>query len=259
MKKGSKIILILSILTLFTRLAFSQTIEKSFYSEIKSYDISKIIIADSIIVQDKEGTRDKIEKAKPLGFIGNDYQRFYIHFDSIIRNPKNHYEYLVYGKTKVKQIIRPFKGTVIIKKANLTENNNLFPDYRFGYAICKVDLFEDRKLTSTGHINGDLTISYLIDKHNDFRYNASSFYADRFYNNQFKGTWTSYRTNLSKKCNFGDYRIPNSGDLDIGAAEFSPNSKYFDKGWKYYILSLYGENEKEVETGKKIEKEKWWK
>ncbi len=65
----------------------------------------------------------------------------------------------------------------------------------------------------------------------------------------------SYKTNISKKCNFGDYRIPESVNLDIGAGEFSPDPKFFDKGWKSYSFSLYGETEIE----QKKEKEKWWK
>jgi hypothetical protein len=37
-----------------------------------------------------------------------------------------------------------------------------------------------------------------------------------------------------KICNWGEFRIPFSGDLDIGAGEFSPNPKYFSKGWADY-------------------------
>jgi hypothetical protein len=40
-----------------------------------------------------------------LGFIGENYQRFHIHFISIIQNPLNPYEYFAYGKTKVIRFI----------------------------------------------------------------------------------------------------------------------------------------------------------
>lgn len=46
------------------------------------------------------------------------------------------------------------------------------------------------------------------------------------------GTWTEYNSNEMKCSNWGERRIPFSGDLDIGAGEFSPNPKYFDKGWE---------------------------
>lgn len=257
--ENSKTILSLFFLITFFSQTFAQENGKDFYNEIKRYDISKIITADSIIVEDRENTREKLMKAEPIGFIGNDYQRFYIHFISAIQNPKNQYEYFVYGKTKVKETIRPFQGTIIVKKANIKEDNDFFPNYKFGYATCDVNFYEDKKLTSTGFINGEMTISYVIDTKNSFRYNALYFHADGFSNNQFKGTWTSYKTNTSKKCNFGDYRIPESGDLDIGAGEFSPDPKYFDKGWKYYILSLSGETEIDWNLGRKKENEKWWK
>ena len=249
----------LFLVTAFLFQTFAQENGKDFYSEIKHYDISRIIVADSIIVEDGESTKEKLVKTEPIGFIGNDYQRFYIHFISVIQNPKNQYEYFVYGKTKVKETVRPFQGTITIKKANIKKDNDFYPNYKFGYATCEVNFYEDKKLTSTGFFNGEMEIGYVIDPKNNFRYNALYFYADGFSNNQFQGTWTSYKTNIAKKCNFGDYRIPESGDLDIGAGEFSPAPKYFDKGWKYYMLSLYGETEVDVEIGRKQEKTKWWK
>ena len=35
----------------------------------------------------------------------------------------------------------------------------------------------------------------------------------------------------TRPCAWGHYRIPNSGDLDIGVGEFSPNPKYLSNGW----------------------------
>ncbi len=59
---------------------------------------------------------------------------------------------------------------------------------------------------------------------------------DSFSNNGFIGTWTSYKTNTSKKCNWGDYRIPDCGDLDSGTGEFMVSSKYIKNGWLEYML-----------------------
>jgi hypothetical protein len=258
MKKQYKKAIILTFTILLFVKANAQKNENNFYIEIKNYDLSKIITTDTIIAEDREKNKEKILKAEPIGFIGDDFQRFYIHVISVIQNPKNQYEYFVYGKTKVKETIRPFQGTLTIKKADIEKNTQL-TNYQQGTATCEVNFYEDKKLTSTGFINGVLTIDYLIDPKKNFRYDALNFYSDRFSNNTFTGTWTSYKTNVSKKCNWGDYRIPNSGDLDIGAGEFSPNPKYFDKGWKYYILTQSGETEVDVEMGKNKEKIKWWK
>jgi hypothetical protein len=242
-------------LLLFFAKIQAQQSDNNFYNEIKNFDISKLVASDSIIIEDN---KEKIIKAQPLGFIGSDYQRFFIHFISVIQNPKNPYEYFVYGKTKVKETIRPFQGTLTIKKA-LIGKSSKFTSYEQGFATCEINFNEDKKLSSTGFINGTMKIGYVLDPKKNLRYDALSFYSDSFSNNTFKGIWTSYKTNISKKCNCGDYRIPESGDLDIGAGEFSPDSKYFDKGWKYYILTLSGETEVDVQIGKDKEKVKWWK
>jgi hypothetical protein len=76
-----------------------------------------------------------------------------------------------------------------------------------------------------------LKSEFLIDNKGQFRYDAISFSADGFSNNQFIGSWTSYKTDASKKCNWGDYRIPECGDLDIGAGELSISEKYSKNGW----------------------------
>jgi len=59
-------------------------------------------------------------------------------------------------------------------------------------------------------------------------------YSDDYRNNQFVGTWTSYKTGVKKVANWGVCRIPCSGDLDWGAAEFSPAPEYKKYGWEDY-------------------------
>ncbi len=87
-----------------------------------------------------------------------------------------------------------------------------------------------------------------------------SFIADGFSNNQFTGSWTSYKTNASKKCNWGDYRIPECGDLDIGAGEFIVNEKYIKNGWTSYMLENKVPNGANInpKVDKKVVKKEWW-
>lgn len=238
----------------FTHFCAQISKSKDFYAEIKKYDISSLLTVTQIKVEANEFR----EKAEPIGFIGTDFQRFYIHFSSVVQNKDNKYEYFISGKTMVKGVIRPFQGTLKIKKANI-EKDKEFPGYTHGFATCEVSIFEDKKLTSTGFIKGTMTIGYVFDAKMKMSYDAYLFYTDGFSNNEFKGTWTSYKTKVSKKCNWGDYRIPESGDLDVGAGEFAPNTKYFDKGWKNYSLSLYGDSEIESKLAKKKETAAWWK
>lgn len=127
----------------------------SFYNEIREYDLTSAFNPNSIT----DDGNEKHAHQDPLGFIGDDYQRFQIHFTSFLRSKDNPYIYLVSVKTKFKNIIRDFNGTI--------------------------------KVVAAG-----------------------------FSNNQFRGSWTSYKTGVSKKCNWGDGRILDSGDLEGGAGEF---------------------------------------
>jgi hypothetical protein len=238
----------------------AQKIETSdYYTQIKNYDISKLLTADSIIYEDFEGVKEKIERAEVLGFIGDNYQRFQIRFISIIQNTINPYEYLVYGKTKVKRNICSFQGKIIIKqsKTYLKGDN---PEYKQGYSICDVLLFEDNKQSATGLIKGKLKVEFIIDQKDVLRYDALNFPADGFSNNQFVGTWTSYKDKIMKRCNWGDYRIPECGDLDTGSGEFSVNEEYLKNGWENYELAnSYGSETLVSKKAKLEESNKWWK
>lgn len=238
----------------------AQSIETSdFYTQIKNYDLSKLLTADSIIYEDFEGVKEKIERAEILGFIGDNYQRFQIRFISIIQNTINPYEYLVYGKTKVKRNICSFQGKIIIKQSKTYLKGDI-PEYKQGYSICDVILFEDNKQSSSGLIKGKLKVEFIIDQKDVLRYDALNFPADGFSNNQFVGTWTSYKDKIMKRCNWGDYRIPESGDLDTGSGEFSVNEKYLKNGWENYEFAhSYGPETMESKKAKLEESKKWWK
>jgi len=263
------------ILTLSTKLLFGQMFGSpfdqnrattDFFAQIKDYDLSVVWTADSVLANEDEMRR----RAEILGFIGDNYQRLHVRFISIIQNPFNPYEYFAYGKTKVEENIRSFQGTIKITKARLYDETDTpvdvfeLPDYKQGYVESEVILFEDSKEESTGFFSGKLTTGFLIDDRGEFRYAAIMFYSDWFNNNQFVGIWTSYHTNLTKRAHWGDWRIPESGDLDIGAGEFSVNPKYYAKnGWENWV-SAWGypeppSSEKERQKAREKEKEQWWK
>lgn len=237
--------------------AYGQDDGKDFYDQIKNYDLSTILTADSILTEDRENSKDKIKRAEALGFIGDNFQRFQIHFISIIQNPTNPYEYLVYGKTMVKENVCSFQGKIVVKESRIYKSEDI-PTYKQGVAICDVVLYEDRKQSSTGLIKGKLTTNFIIDDKAKFRYDALMFVADGFSNNQFRGTWTSYKTNASKKCNWGDYRIPDGGDLDSGAGEFMVSEKYLKNGWVSYMLQNKATNLNIKEREKTNVSKEWW-
>ena len=79
-------------------------------------------------------------------------------------------------------------------------------------------------------------------------------------NNQFVGTWTGYDKSNKLTANWGDSRIPHSGDLDVGTSEFAINRKYQSNGWDSFIKSWSGGfNKEEIKNARNIENEIWWK
>ncbi|CAM1357748.1 hypothetical protein [Tenacibaculum xiamenense] len=229
---------------LFSLFIFGQEIKTTnFINEIRNYDISNVLTK---------------ERPAPMGFIGGNYQRFYIHFVSVIKNSNNPLEYFVYGKSKVKNNICPFQGKITIKKCG-TYIDPDFPDAKQGTIVGEYRFFEDPNQRGSGTFKGNFSSDFMFDKKGQLAYNDIMFGADGFTNNEFEGTWVSYKTKSSKTCNWGDYRIPNSGDLDLGAGEFSPNPKYIANGWKNYQLAWsFNSDKASEEKARQKEKEKWW-
>jgi hypothetical protein len=223
-----------------------------FYALIKNYDLSSQWKGDSIQL---EGDGDMRKFPEPIGFIGDNYQRFYIHYVSVVKS--GDYEYRVQGKTKVKNNICSFTGTITIVKAKMYKRGD-DPSYKQGFATCRINLAEDSTQASAGFIKGELTTNFYFDKKHKLHYDALMFFTDGFCNNQCTATWTSYKTGKAKKCNWGDDRIPYSGDLDQGAGEFMVNDKYINAGWEPYMKCFSG-NSEESKKAIAIENEKWWK
>ena len=242
-------------LTLCLTLFVNAQTPKSFdyYSAIKNYDLRNLWHADSIKT---EGDGDKIPFPEPLGYIGDSFQRFYIHYISITKSKRNPYQYTVYGKTRVKENICSFRGTITVKKALLNQETD-DPRYKQGSVTCDVSFYEDKAQTSSGLIKGTLTSDFYIDKNGKLNYNALMHVADGYYNNQCKATWTSYKTGKSKKCNWGDFRMPDSKNLDQGVGDVSITEKYIKFGWETFVKAYIG-NQDEQKKALEIENKKWW-
>jgi len=259
MKTIFKVIIIIIIVGYFSAYCYGQdTATTNFYSQMKLYNLSKVLMADSVWGGVGDNEMEMIKRDEMLGFIGDNYQRFYINFISMVKDPTNPYSYVVTGKTKVKNKICSFNGTINIKQARLYKVGDCI-GCKQGFVNCEVTLYEDKSQEVSGLIKGKLKCNFLIDKKYGFGYDATNMVSDGFANNQFVGTWTSYKTNTSKKCNWGDSRIPDCGNLDIGAGEFSINDKYLKNGWENYKIAYSDSDKPEVKRAKKIEAEKWWK
>lgn len=206
-----------------------------------------------------------------IGYIGDNYQRIHIHLISIIKNMDADNEYFVYGKSKVKNNVCDFQGKFIIthvREFNRAEREALYKEAlkhgdqeaasRFGKArgfiLAEYYLYENPEQKGSGVFKGVIKSHFYIEKEVLYFDDTNLEYEDKYSNNQFLGVWQSYKTGAQKPCNWGAYRIPEAGDLDIGVGEFSPNTKYLEQGWDTY----YRAYNKSESAAKKEEETKWW-
>lgn len=184
-----------------------------------------------------------------LGFIGDNYQRLKMKFTSVSWNKQKVISFSVKGKSQVKNIITNFEGTIeVIRFLRIKED-----DHESNIVIAKYKFVEDKTQKYAGVFEGYL-LANINCTDGGAEYNNERLGADGFSNNQYIGTWTSNTTKIIKTANWGDYRIPNSNDLDVGAGEFMPNVKYLKFGWQNYFEAYAKDNK----TALAEENKKWW-
>ena len=177
-----------------------------------------------------------------IGFIDIKIKRrLEINFLKIEKSTTNDSLYIAKGKTKVGKNVRLFEGDIKIKHIYFfAEHSTGLEDDMVGkiksQGIIIADYYfrEDKKLSATGVFEGKVLLRWYINNKGVFLYDDIEEYSDDYRNNQFVGTWTSYKTGVKKVANWGICRIPCSGDLDWGAAEFSPAPEYRKYGWEDY-------------------------
>ena len=177
-----------------------------------------------------------------IGFIDIKIKRrLEINFLKIEKSTTNDSLYIAKGKTKVGKNVRLFEGDIKIKHVYFfAEHSKGLEDDMVGkiksQGIIIADYYfrEDEKLSATGVFEGKVLLRWYINNKGVFLFDDIEEYSDDYRNNQFVGTWTSYKTGVKKVANWGAHRIPCSGDLDWGAAEFSPAPEYRKYGWEDY-------------------------
>ena len=213
--------------------------------EIRKTDLSyQLFMPDTILIDPDNDPETKEEffneKAlylrwfEPIGYRGRDFQRFYIHYDSI--RFKGNGVYDVYGRTRYRDTIRFFTGTLTLDSLRLN-NEDYLPKYgEFGSLYGHYQYDED-EFSGGGVLTGKMKINFA-KINGRFYYDAFMLgVADGYDNRQYEGVWTSKNLKRLEKCNWGDFRIPDSQELDIGAGVFSPANEYWDRGWQVYPYS----------------------
>ena len=180
------------------------------------------------------------KKTDFYGFIGVNRKRLRITFTSIKKSEENKDIYEVEGfSTVMNQNKRTFKGTFSLlshyKFTKPADDDPPLPKKGEveGFSTFSYELAEDENLTATGVFKGKMIVMWL-KKVNVAPVYYIPFHDDGERNYQFFGTWTSFKTKKTSVASWGEYRIPCSGDFDLGDGDFGPNPKYWQYGWEEF-------------------------
>ena len=171
----------------------------------------------------------------PLGFIGSNYQRFFIHFDSIAFLGNG--AYFVWGRTKMRNHINSFSGTMQIDSVRYFEPDTFENPCMEECGYIKLSysfVVEEKK--GHGILEGKSWYDFIIEER-QFHYSTLYIIADGYENGQYQGTYR-HPSGRVEKCNWGHFRIPDSGPLDNGCGVFVPHEKYRRYGWDTYNYGL---------------------
>ena len=231
----------LLVLLIACQSAFAQKEAADFKSkQLKSKYFSPKELKAEFAATDFSSLFTKTENDMVYGFIGDNYQRIRVKIISVVKNDSLPDIYDVYGKSMVKTNIDQFHGTLKITNIRKQKETSYGVDDKYKSKGLKGEFIiigdysfsEPQNEKHSGIFKGVFESDFYVDRNNKIHYDDMDKNADGYSNNQFVGQWLSYDEKFIQRCNWGDYRIPNCGDLDIGAGEFSPNRKYLKNGWE---------------------------
>ncbi len=218
---------------------YSQKCNSDIWLENYTAELNRELIDSNNLEELDFGSLLLKNKTNYLGFIGRNKKRLHVFFKSIKKIDNNNYHVL--GNTIVGGNNRNFEGELVLTQICSFKNFIYGVDDWMkekikdqGIVIANLNLSENAKYNATGIFNGILLIRWYIDLDDHLNYDDIDSDSDSYSNNQFLGKWTSFKTKKTSQCAWGHYKIPCAGDLNIGSAEFNPNEKYYDFGWKDY-------------------------
>ncbi|QKJ30102.1 hypothetical protein HQ865_10135 [Mucilaginibacter mali] len=258
-----KINMPLLVLILLSKLSFCQPESQKFKSsKLKNVHLSTVELKGKFTDNDFSQLWTKTENKFVYGFIGDNYRRIRIKFINVTKDSAG--SYAVYGKSMVGNNKCSFKGSIVVSNVRKYKSISYGVDNEYkskgivgNYTIIgEYILIEDNAEPFSGVFSGVFKTDFYLTKDNRVHYDNTEMDADGYTNNEFVGIWTDNKTKSIKICNWGDYRVPNSGNLDVGAGEFSPNEKYLPFGWQ----TLRDANsEKPISIkARKEEQRIWW-
>ena len=233
----------------------------NFYNQIKTYNLSSLWHGEQLKLISLKETKPFPE---PFGVVGSNYQRFYIHYSSIVKDALKPYQYNVAGKTRIGKQIRSFKGTITVTQAGIFKpgpNNPYAPDsykgFKRGKLLCRIVLQDAGSTPTEKIISGELTTDFCINAQNQLLYDTLDFGIDGYGNNQFTGTWKSTGTKTVQKLQFGDFTILDSPFSEVDGITVPP--EYEKYGWQSFVQAIPNDFGPASKAAIAEEKRQWWK
>jgi hypothetical protein len=230
-------------------LSSAMDLDSSIHKVLNAFEESPFDTLDKIDRKEKYSQYDFAEiftqHSSPLGVIGNNFQRFYIHIEKVNKVSNDKFKYTCTGKTRVKNTICSFTGIAeVIAIFRWRHIDTTRCDMVKGLkdeivAKFRITFVESSDCKYPGKIEGSMVSKIIIDKDNLPKYDGIGLCSDFYNNNIAIATWISRNGKISKKCNWGDYRIPEADDLDGGTGDFHPNDQYLRYGWDNYDKTLH--------------------
>ncbi|MCE2616786.1 XAC2610-related protein [Phocaeicola oris] len=178
-----------------------------------------------------------------IGYMGDNFQRLYIHFVQVTKSLNSPTVYDVKGMWRQKEVVKEFTGNITINKVReLIDSKEMTGQTE--YDLLGTYTFE----SAGGLFKGNISSLFYLLKGKPY-FDDLLYTTDGYSNNQFEGKYTIGQS--IQKANWGICRIPDSKKLDIGVSEFIVDDPYIARGWKSYI-----------DEGAKSEAEEcreWWK
>lgn len=165
------------------------------------------------------------------GIIDKDYRRLDMYFYPELERVDS-MTFALRGRSRVKENVCDFKGTVMIKKIEKWRYDEFDVDI---YSILAQYRFEEDVDQSGSGIFEGVFVAGACNENGVLRINTMFEDADGYSNRNFVGTWRSHSNPaILKKCIWGDDRLPFVFDFDCGDGEFRVDEKYWSPEWESY-------------------------
>lgn len=207
------------------------------------------------------------ENSEVYGIIGVEHQRIKIKLLTAKKNHEKPYEYLISGKSNVKETTCDFQGKINLIEIYEVKKLRFGVDDEYankgiksqGVLIADYEFKENMEQNHSGIFKGKLYTKWYLNAKNQIVYDNIEFDADGYFNNAYVGIWESHSTGNSKICNWADYRVPQANkDFDIGVGEFNVSEKYWNRGWLDIALINQAPNTAIKRNISKSNSKEWW-